>query len=88
MDRFIITYDLRAPGRNYNDLYAALKSFPAWAQVAESSWVVHSNSNSSGIHDYIKRTVDANDRVFVARLTGEAAWNSAISPEDQVRRAL
>ena len=88
MDRFIVSYDLRAPGRNYDALYVSLKSFPAWAQISESTWAIHSESNSEGIREHLKRNIDSNDRLFVARLTGEAAWTSAISSNDKVRSAL
>lgn len=40
MTSMIIEYDLRSPGRNYDDLYRAIKSYGAWAHITESTWFI------------------------------------------------
>ena len=37
---YIVSYDLCQPNRNYQDLYAALKSFPVWGRLTESTWAI------------------------------------------------
>ena len=38
MATYIITYDLLAPGRNYDDLYSRIRSYNDYAQIVESTW--------------------------------------------------
>lgn len=42
---YIISYDLCQPNKNYQDLYAALKSFPTWGRLTESTWAIISEKN-------------------------------------------
>lgn len=84
----IITYDLRKEGRNYDDLYAYLKSFAGWAKITESTWFVSSAKTCVRIRDEILTIVDSNDRVFVAELTGTAAWHEVICNSDYLKNNL
>jgi hypothetical protein len=75
MSVFVISYDLRNPGRNYDPLWSRLKDWKAQAAL-ESVWFIDTASSASTIRDDLKLYIDANDRVFVARLVGETAWTS------------
>lgn len=72
---YIISYDLDDPGQNYGKLIERIKSYPGYAKLTESCWCVTSNSSSQDIRDDLNSVVDSNDKVFVAKLTGEAAWH-------------
>ncbi|MDE0179180.1 MAG: hypothetical protein OXP36_11345 [Gammaproteobacteria bacterium] len=74
--RYLITYDLRANGRNYQTLYDALESIGA-KRVLASSWAVRvGNMNAAGIRDWVRQFVDVNDGVLVSPLQVEwAAWS-------------
>ena len=48
MSRYIITYDLSKPGRNYDDLYQRIKSYGTWAKIAESSWAIVTDQTTVG----------------------------------------
>lgn len=69
-----VTYDLRAPGRNYASLHSAIKARPNWCHPLESTWVVVTNESSSELLDDLLGHIDANDGLLVAALTGQAAW--------------
>ena len=84
----IITYDLCKEGRNYDGLYAYIKSFPKWAKITESTWFVSSDETCVRIRDKILTIVDSNDRVFVAELTGTAAWHGVICNSDYLKNNL
>lgn len=84
----IITYDLCKPGRNYDDLYDYLKSFSVWARITESTWFISSDKSCVTIRDEIKNIVDSNDRIFVAELTGVAAWLNVICGSDYLKKHL
>ena len=84
----IITYDLCSDGKNYEDLYKYLKSFPHWARITESTWFVSSKKSCVKIRDEIKSFTDSDDRIFVAVLTGEAAWSNCICKSDYLKKYL
>ena len=70
----IVTYDLHKDGQNYDDLIIAIKSFRAWAKINQSVWAVQSNLRCAEIRNKLKPYIDSNDRLFVAELSGDAAW--------------
>lgn len=68
---FIIIYDLKVPGRDYNSLYDAIKALSNdYQHPLESTWFVASDGNlsSQGIYDVLRETIDDNDNLFVANL--------------------
>ncbi|WP_143755113.1 hypothetical protein [Caulobacter sp. B11] len=67
MAKYLITYDLRAPGRKYDTLVAALRK-AGCVPIAESVWLGNLQGNALGVRDNIRALVDANDRVVVIEL--------------------
>jgi len=84
----IVTYDLCAPNRDYTDLINAIKSYPGWARICESSWLIVSDRSCVAIRDHLKSYIDSNDRIFVASLTGEAAWYNVICDPNYLKQNL
>ena len=68
MSVYLVTYDLRMPGRNYNDLYAALDKY-ANCHDLESVWFIDTENSSSAIRDHLEKFIDSNDGLFVGKLT-------------------
>lgn len=69
----LISYDLCKPGRNYNDLYDAIKKLSGfWAHPVESVWLVETNISTSEVRDALKKRMDSNDKLFVVQLA--LAW--------------
>lgn len=79
MNCYIVTYDLCQPGRDYTNLYIALKGFHQWGKITESTWAIVSDKSSIGIRDYLMRFIDSNDRLFVIKSGKEAAWNKVLA---------
>ena len=73
MSAHIITYDLSQPGRNYADLYARIKSYPAYAMITESSWAVATDRSPEAVRDHLVPALDRNDTLFVSTL-GDSEW--------------
>ena len=73
MSAIIITYDLSSPGRNYDDLYERIKSYPGWAQITESSWAIAPAVDPVAVMDHLQPALDNDDKLFVAVL-GDTAW--------------
>ena len=70
----MVSYDLNAPGKNYEALYEAIKSLGAWWHHLDSTWIVKHDGPAGQIRDTLARSLDNNDKLLVVRLTGEGAW--------------
>ena len=76
MSVLLVTYDLTAPGRDYDDLYKAIKSHNGWAHPMESVWFVSTQLTHIQLRDELKAKIDSNDKILVVDTTGDqAAWN-------------
>lgn len=84
----IITYDLCNPGQNYDKLYEKIKSYGVWAHICESTWFISTSDSCVTVRDNLNSTLDNNDRLFVAELTGTAAWNNVICKADYLKKNL
>lgn len=85
---YIVCYDLRTPGRNYESLYEALKKYSNWGKLTESCWAITSPNNSSEICKNLLKYIDANDRIFVVLSGKEAAWNNTMATNEWVKANL
>jgi hypothetical protein len=88
MSCYIITYDLMRPGKDYSSLIQAIKSYGTWGKITESCWAIVSTSSASAIRDFLSQHIDINDRLFVIKSGGEAAWRNAIASTDWLKRNL
>lgn len=88
MSSKIITYDLCAPGRNYDSLISFIKTYPIWARVTESTWIISTEDTCVTIRDNLRKHIDSNDRLFVAELTGVAAWYKVRCNPDYLKKHL
>lgn len=70
----LVTYDLKAPGRNYQPVHDYLRSFPDWCKGLESVYLIDTTLTTGQVRDALKAKVDSNDKVFVVKITG--SWSS------------
>lgn len=85
---FIISYDLRAPYRDYNLLYNAIKSYGTWGRLTESTWAIVTDSTSEQVRNFLMNYIDVNDRLVVIKGGKEAAWIRAIANNDWLQQNL
>ena len=73
---FLVSYDLRSPGRNYQPLYDALGGVPH-CHALESAWLIDVAQTRHEIRDVLQGAVDANDILLVTRVLqdGWASYN-------------
>lgn len=88
MSSKIISYDLCAPGRNYDELYKAIKAYGTWAHITESTWFVKTGSSCVEVANNLLTHLDKNDRLFVGELTGSAAWNNTLCDSSYLKQNL
>jgi len=67
---FLITYDLREPGRDYTSLYDAIKEIGDYNHPLESVWLIANDSmDVAKITTYLKNYMDKSDLIFVIDIT-------------------
>lgn len=72
-----ISYDLYAPGQNYEKIADAIKELGNWAKVHKSFWYVNSTYSAEQACNHVWRAMDANDSLYVVDSTNnEAAWQN------------
>lgn len=66
---YIISYDLKVPGRDYSSLYDAIKTFE-WQHPLESTWLVITEYSADEISKLLRKNgrMDDSDLLFVCRL--------------------
>ena len=80
MATYLISYDLRKPGRDYASLYKAIKSYPTWAHLLESEWAVVTDDSAVDVRDHLAHQMDQNDGLTVVT-AGATAWRGLSSQE-------
>lgn len=68
MTVFAVTYDLKAPDRDYTKLHDAIKSLGSYSKRFESFWLVDCSLTAGQIRDKLKTVVDANDKILVIQV--------------------
>lgn len=65
----LITYDLRAPNRNYEDLYEVIKSLGHWCHPLESTWLVVTSLGVDRVAELVQGVLPQNDLLLVLDVT-------------------
>ena len=68
---FTISYDLKQPGRNYDELYKTIKSASGWAHAMDSLWFIRTGESVSAWSDRLRGVIDTNDNLFVVDITDQ-----------------
>ena len=70
-----VSYDLIAPGKNYDDVIEAVKGLGNWAKVHKSFWYVNSTYTAKQAVEIIRKAADKDDKIYVVDATNnEASW--------------
>ena len=72
MKAYSITYDLKAPGRNYESLYEAIKETGKWWHYLESTWLIITDKTSRQIWDSLAPTIDKNDLLLIIEIRNDS----------------
>lgn len=66
---YSISYDLRQPGRDYTELYDAIKGCDASFQhPLESNWYIRSTQTANEIYKILRPYIDEKDLLFVVEI--------------------
>lgn len=69
MGVYLVTYDLNNPGQKHTAVLKAIKEFPGWAKLSESSYGVETNLTSKQVFDHLSGYIDKNDTLLVISLS-------------------
>ena len=70
-----ISYDLHVSGQNYASLTERIRAYGYYCHLQQSVWVICTTQSATEVRDNLNACLDSNDKLFVARLAGEAAWS-------------
>lgn len=77
MNTILISYDLRAPGKDYSRLWEHLRSYGNYAKPLESFWLIRTTSTAEQVRDAAINHVDRNDKIFTVDVTARhSAWKN------------
>jgi len=65
---YMIGYDLRQPGRNYDSLHEAIKSYGLWCHALDSTWLVETGKTAKQILEHLMQHIDSNDALMVIQV--------------------
>lgn len=66
---YLVTYDLNAPGKNYDNLWAALRRYDYVRDPGlDSVWFLSTTQTAGQISDVLRIHIDVNDCFFVTQL--------------------
>ena len=65
----LVSYDLKSPNKNYEDLYTTLKTAESWWHYLESTWLLYTTDNLDDWQKKIKNVIDDNDNFIVIDIT-------------------
>jgi hypothetical protein len=91
MNTILVAYDLIGTDESsadYQRLIKRIKEYPNWAKVLYSTFIVKTSWSPSQVRDDLDKYLDRNDRIFVAALTGVAAWRNVICDSDWLKKNL
>lgn len=72
---YCVSYDLKKPGQNYDDLIEALKNSPNWWHYLESTWLIYTPETADQLSKRLLNHIDENDRLLVINATRpHAGW--------------
>lgn len=92
MKSVLITYDLRGTSETSTDYERLIKhikdDYSNWAKVELSTWIIRTDQTIKAVRDNLQSYMDSDDRLFVAELTGVAAWQNVMCSNDWLQKHL
>lgn len=65
MRAFLVSYDLKVPGRDYSGLYGAIRLSGRWWHYLDSTWIIVTTESAQQISQRLKPHIDNNDYILI-----------------------
>lgn len=62
---YVVSYDLRKPGKDYKGLWDELKNSPRWWHYLESTWLIATSENATQVHKRLRSHLDTGDNILI-----------------------
>lgn len=62
---YVVSYDLRKPGKDYKGLSEELQRSPRWWHYLESTWLIASSENASQLYNHLASHLDGGDSILI-----------------------
>lgn len=69
MNTYLISYDLQAPGRNYQPVYDYMATFTDSMKPLQTVYLVKTSRTATEIGNALSSIVDSNDKVLVIAIS-------------------
>ncbi|MCI2788480.1 MULTISPECIES: hypothetical protein [Staphylococcus] len=79
MDKYLISYDLHAPRKDYENLWHLLNSFRDAIHIQDSVWLIKSPKSSKDISNVLSKIFDSDDSFLICKI--ESNLSGAIEDE-------
>lgn len=84
---YIINYDLRKQ-KDYESLYAAIRSYGTYVRILKSCWAIVTTKSAKEVRDHLGQYMDSDDGLFVVKSGTEAAWRNVECSNDWLKTNL
>lgn len=84
---YIINYDLNKT-KDYESLFAQIKSYGTWAKILKSCWAIVTTKSAEQVRDHLLSVMDGDDGIFVIKSGREAAWQNVECSNDWLKNKL
>jgi hypothetical protein len=62
---YIVSYDLKKPGKNYTGLIEQLQHSPKWWHYLSSTWLISTKETPEQLYDRLSAHLDQNDFILI-----------------------
>ena len=62
---YVVSYDLRKPGKNYIGLMEQLQASQRWWHYLTSTWLISTNENASQLYNRLAPHLDQGDGILI-----------------------
>ena len=66
---YLVTYDLKKPGKHYESLHITLKTAVSWWHYLDSTWIIKSEQPVNYWSEKIRGVIDKNDNFLIVDIT-------------------
>jgi len=75
MSLFLVAYDLKKVGQNYECMSRKLEALATYWHFQGSVWLVEWGGSPYTLANELEGCLDTNDELFVTRVSSDAAWS-------------
>ena len=77
MNTILVSYDLRAPGKDYTKLLDHFRSYGKRSKPLKSVWLIRTTLTAAQVLDAAVNYIDKNDNILAIDVTGRASkWRN------------